>query len=206
MSLDEKEILQSGRSVLLKEAEAIQSLASSLDESFVRAVQLMLDCKGRVVILGVGKSGHVGNKIAASLASLGTPAFFVHPIEATHGDLGMIQPGDVLLLISYSGETDEILHLLPHLAQHGCQSIAITGKPESTLARSATVHLDIGVRAEADSRGVAPTSSSTATLALGDALAVALADARGFTRDDFRRYHPGGGLGKKLNAERAAKD
>lgn len=200
--MDSDSILSGGRKVLAAEAQAIQHLSQILDDNFVRAVQLILDCKGRVIVIGVGKSGHVGQKIAASLASLGTPAHFVHASEAVHGDLGMIQPGDVLVLISNSGETAELVHLLPHLEQHNCASIAITSRPQSTLARSATVHLDIGVTQEADTRNLAPTTSSTVTLALGDALAIALADLRGFTRDDFARYHPGGSLGKQLRAER----
>lgn len=196
------QMIEQGKTVLEREAEALRALAASLDEHFEQAVELLLNCRGRAVIIGMGKSGHVGRKMAASLASLGTPAFFLHAAEAVHGDLGMIVPGDVLVLISHSGETGELVRLLPHLEQHGCASIAITGNSGSTLARYATVHLDTGVRAEADTRGLAPTTSATVTLALGDALAVATADQRGFTREAFGRFHPGGSLGQKVNPDR----
>ncbi len=194
-------ILASGKMVLDKEARALQSLSASLGETFVEAVNLMFQTKGRVIVLGLGKSGHVGKKIAASLASLGTPSFFLHAVEAVHGDLGMITPQDVLILISHSGETAEIVNLLPHLKQFHCPLISITGRPGSTLALASTVHLDTGVRTEADSRGLAPTSSTTATIAIGDALALTLADMRGFTRKNFGKFHPGGSLGSEVRSD-----
>jgi arabinose-5-phosphate isomerase len=194
-------ILASGRMVLSHEAKALQLLSESLGQPFVEAVNLILNTNGRVIVIGLGKSGHVGKKIAASLASLGTPSFFLHAVEAVHGDLGMITKEDVLILISHSGETAEIISLLPHLDQFRCPLIAITGRPESTLARMATVHLDTGVRVEADSRELAPSSSTTATIAIGDALALTLADMRGFTRQAFGKFHPGGSLGKKVRSD-----
>ena len=187
-----------GRAVLEVEAAAVASLASRLDHQFVAACRLMLECSARVVVLGMGKSGHVGGKLAATLASTGTPAFFVHPGEASHGDLGMIVSGDVVLALSNSGETDEVLTLLPLIKRQGVPLIALTGNPRSTLGRAATVHLDVSVAQEACPLGLAPTSSTTAALAMGDALAVALLDARGFTREDFARSHPGGRLGRRL--------
>jgi arabinose-5-phosphate isomerase len=194
-------ILASGRMVLSHEAKALQLLSESLGQPFVEAVNLILLTTGRVIVIGLGKSGHVGKKIAASLASLGTPSFFLHAVEAVHGDLGMITKEDVLVLISHSGETAEILSLLPHLDQFNCPLIAITGRPESTLAKAATIHLDTGVRVEADSRGLAPTSSTTVTIAIGDALALTLADMRGYTRQAFGKFHPGGSLGKKVRSD-----
>lgn len=194
-------ILATGKAVIAHEASALQNLSDSLGPSFVAAVQLILKCRGRVIVTGIGKSGHVGNKIAASLASLGTPAFFLHTAESVHGDLGMVTKEDVVLMLTHSGETVEILNLLSHLLPIGCPLLAITGNPNSTLAKAVNIHLDSGVRSEADSRGLAPTTSATATLALGDALALALADARGFDRHDFHRLHPGGSLGKKLSEE-----
>jgi arabinose-5-phosphate isomerase len=194
-------ILASGKMVLDNEARALQLLSESLGEPFIAAIQLIYSSKGRVIVIGLGKSGHVGEKIAASLASLGTPSFFLHATEAVHGDLGMITPADVLVLISHSGETAEILNLLPHLKQFPCPIISITSRAESSLARASTVHLDTGVHVEADSRGLAPTSSTTATIAIGDALALTLADMRGFTRKDFGRFHPGGSLGKEVRTE-----
>lgn len=194
-------ILASGRMVLSHEAKALQLMSESLGQPFVEAVNLILHTTGRVIVIGLGKSGHVGKKIAASLASLGTPSFFLHAVEAVHGDLGMITNEDILILISHSGETPEITNLLPHLDQFSCPLIAITGRPESTLAKAATVHLDTGVRIEADSRGLAPTSSTTATIAIGDALALTLADMRGFTRQAFGKYHPGGSLGRKVRSD-----
>ena len=184
--------------VLAIEAEAITHLATRIDDRFVRACQLMLACQGRIVVLGIGKSGHIGGKIAATLASTGTPAFFVHPAEASHGDMGMITAQDVVLALSNSGETDEILTLLPLIKRLGVPLIALTGNPASTLARTADVHLDVSVAQEACPLGLAPTSSTTATLAMGDALAVALLEARGFTAEDFARSHPGGRLGRRL--------
>lgn len=194
-------ILASGKMVLRHEARALQQLSESLGEPFVEAVNLIYRTKGRVIVIGLGKSGHVGKKMAASLASLGTPSFFVHAEEAVHGDLGMITSEDVLIIISNSGETAEIINLLPHLEQFACPLISITGRPNSTLAKASYVHLDTGVRVEADSRGLAPTSSTTVTLAIGDALALTLADMRGFTRKDFGKFHPGGSLGKEVRAD-----
>jgi arabinose-5-phosphate isomerase len=194
-------ILASGKMVLHNEARALQLLSESLGEPFVEAINLIYNTKGRVIVIGLGKSGHVGKKIAASLASLGTPSFFLHAVEAVHGDMGMITPADILILISHSGETAEIVNLLPHLKQFACPIISITGRPDSTLAKTSTVHLDTGVRMEADSRGLAPTSSTTATIAIGDALALTLADMRGFTRKDFGNFHPGGSLGKEVRTD-----
>jgi arabinose-5-phosphate isomerase len=194
-------ILASGKLVLSNEARALQLLSESLGKPFVEAINLIYHIRGRVIVIGLGKSGHVGKKIAASLASLGTPSFFLHAVEAVHGDLGMITPSDVLILISHSGETSEIVNLLPHLEQFACPLISITGRPNSTLAKASTVHLDTGVRVEADSRGLAPTSSTTATIAIGDALALTLADMRGFTRKDFGNFHPGGSLGKAVKSD-----
>ena len=188
----------SARRVLQVEAAALQAVAARVDGAFTAACRRVLACRGRVVCMGMGKSGHIARKIAATLASTGTPAFFVHPGEAGHGDLGMITDADVVLAISYSGESDEILMLLPALRRQGNTVIAMTGRPQSTLAREADVHLDVSVPAEACPLHLAPTSSTTATLALGDALAVALLDARGFTADDFARSHPAGSLGRRL--------
>lgn len=195
---DPSALLQLARDVLDTEAEAVRQLAPRLGESFVEACRLLLACRGRVVVLGMGKSGHVGGKIAATLASTGTPAFFVHPGEASHGDLGMITAQDVVLALSNSGETTEILLILPMIRRLGVSLITITGDPSSTLAREADVNLDAGVEREACPLGLAPTASTTATLALGDALAVALLHTRGFSREDFSRSHPGGKLGRRL--------
>ncbi|MEF3193123.1 MAG: KpsF/GutQ family sugar-phosphate isomerase, partial [Halothiobacillaceae bacterium] len=174
-------LLDLARAVLKTEAEAILRLHERLDEAFVRACELMLACAGRVVVTGMGKSGHIGGKIAATLASTGTPAFFVHPGEASHGDLGMITRQDVVLALSNSGETPEILAILPLIKRLGVPMIALTGRPHSTLAREAEVHIDVGVDKEACPLGLAPTASTTAALAMGDALAVALLETRGFT-------------------------
>lgn len=184
--------------VLQTEADAILALKERIDEAFIQACVLMLDCKGRIVVIGMGKSGHVGSKIAATLASTGTPAFFVHPGEASHGDLGMLTPDDVVLTMSNSGETSELLVLLPIIKRLGVPMIAMTGNVSSSLAQNATVHLNIGVEKEACPLGLAPTASTTATLAMGDALAVSLLESRGFTADDFARSHPAGSLGKRL--------
>ncbi len=184
--------------VLAIEAEAITRLTTRIDDRFVQACRLMLNCPGRIVVLGIGKSGHIGGKIAATLASTGTPAFFVHPAEASHGDMGMITAQDVVVALSNSGETDEILTLLPLIKRLGIPLISLTGNPASTLAGTADVHLDVSVAQEACPLGLAPTSSTTATLAMGDALAVALLEARGFTAEDFARSHPGGRLGRRL--------
>jgi len=187
-----------GAAVIRTETEALTSLLPRIDSRFADACALMLACRGRVVVLGMGKSGHIGGKIAATLASTGTPAFFVHPGEAGHGDLGMLVPGDVVLALSNSGETDEILNLLPRLKRQQIPLIALTGRPHSTLAGAAEVHLDIGVAAEACPLGLAPTASTAATLAMGDALAIALLEQRGFTAEDFARSHPSGRLGRRL--------
>ncbi len=180
------------------EARALHSLAARQDDGFARAVQAVLQCRGRTVVMGIGKSGHVGRKVAATLASTGTPAFFVHPAEALHGDLGMVTPGDVVLAISNSGEGDELAAVLPALRRLGVVLVAMTGRPGSTLARHADIALDSGVEQEACPLNLAPTASTTAQMALGDALAVALLDARGFSEHDFARSHPGGSLGRRL--------
>ena len=197
-SVDAQRALALARDVLDTEARAISSLGQRLGAPFVAALELMLRCKGRVVVSGIGKSGHVARKLAATLASTGTPAFFVHPAEAGHGDLGMITPDDVVVMLSNSGETDELMLLTPHLKRQGAALIALTGNELSSLARSADVHLDAAVDAEACPLGLAPTASTTAALALGDALALALLDARGFSVEDFARSHPGGSLGRRL--------
>ncbi len=190
--------IQMGRGVLTIERDAIDLLTQRIDADFGRACELILSCAGRVVVTGMGKSGHIGSKIAATLASTGTPAFFMHPGEASHGDLGMIVKGDVVIALSYSGETAELLSLLPIIRRRGVPLIAMSGRPESSLAREATVHLNVAVEKEACPLNLAPTASSTATLAMGDALAVALLDARGFTAEDFAHSHPGGSLGRRL--------
>ncbi|KAB8316097.1 KpsF/GutQ family sugar-phosphate isomerase [Tolypothrix campylonemoides VB511288] len=188
----------SGRRVFAIEAEALGAVSARLDGAFAAACRLMLGARGRVVCTGMGKSGHVARKIAATLASTGTPAFYVHPGEAAHGDLGMVTDADVVLALSYSGESDEILLLLPVLRRQGNKVIAMTGRPTSSMAREADVHLDVSVPQEACPLALAPTSSTTASLAMGDALAVALLEARGFTADDFARSHPAGALGRRL--------
>jgi arabinose-5-phosphate isomerase len=180
------------------EARALHGLAARQGEHFARAVQAVLQCRGRTVVMGMGKSGHVGRKIAATLASTGTPAFFVHPAEALHGDLGMVAAGDVVLAVSNSGEGDELAVVLPALRRLGVTLVAMTGRPGSTLARHADLVLDSGVEQEACPLNLAPTASTTAQMALGDALAVALLDARGFSEHDFARSHPGGSLGRRL--------
>ncbi len=196
--IDAARALALARDVLGTEAKAIANLAARQGAPFVAAVTLMLRCRGRVVVSGIGKSGHIARKLAATLASTGTPAFFVHPAEASHGDLGMITADDVVLMLSNSGETDELVLLVPHLKHQGAKVIALTGNDASSLARDADVHLDAAVDAEACPLGLAPTASTTAALALGDALALALLDARGFSVDDFARAHPGGSLGRRL--------
>ena len=190
--------LDLARQVLRIEADAILALGERLDGAFLDAVNLILAGRGRVIVSGIGKSGHVGRKIASTLASTGTPAFFVHPAEASHGDLGMITHDDVVIAISNSGESMEVLNILPSIKRQGAKLIAITGRPQSTLARDADVHLDAAVAQEACPLNLAPTASTTAVLALGDALAVALLDARGFGAEDFARSHPGGALGRRL--------
>jgi len=186
------------RAVIETEARAVNALAERIDSGFLEACRLMLDCQGRVIVIGVGKSGHIGHKIAATLASTGTPAFFVHPAEASHGDLGMIKPQDVILALSNSGETDEVNVILPLLKRLGVRIIAMTGNPASTLARHADAHLDVSIEKEACPLGLAPTSSTTAALVMGDALAVSLLETRGFTREDFALSHPAGQLGRRL--------
>ncbi len=197
-SLDEKALIDHGRSVLGLEAEAVTSVRDRIDARFASACRLILDCPGRVITVGMGKSGHIGGKIAATLASTGTPAFFVHPGEASHGDLGMITDADLVLAISNSGETPEILTILPIIKRIGVKLVAMTGRLESTLGKQADVCLDVGVPKEACPMNLAPTSSTTATLAMGDALAVALFQSRGFTERDFAQSHPGGALGRRL--------
>ncbi|MEG3791692.1 KpsF/GutQ family sugar-phosphate isomerase [Lysobacter sp. CCNWLW3] len=188
----------SGRRVFEIEGQALAAVAERIDGAFTAACRLMLEARGRVVCTGMGKSGHVARKIAATLASTGTPAFYVHPGEAGHGDLGMITDADIVLALSYSGESDEVLMLLPVLKRQGNKLISMTGRAQSTMAREADVHLDVSVPAEACPLALAPTSSTTASLAMGDALAVALLEARGFTADDFARSHPAGALGRRL--------
>ena len=189
---------RAGRRVLEIEIAALQGLQEYIDEAFAKACDLMLHCRGKIVVMGMGKSGHIARKMAATFASTGTPAFFVHPGEASHGDLGMVSPQDVVIAISNSGESDEIIALLPVLKRWGNTLICITGNPDSTMGREASLHLCIRVPGEACPLGLAPTSSTTATLVMGDALAVALLEARGFTADDFALSHPGGALGRKL--------
>ncbi|TXI62283.1 MAG: KpsF/GutQ family sugar-phosphate isomerase [Limnohabitans sp.] len=198
MTASAPQLLQLACDTLDIEAAALQGLKARLDERFVRAVHMMLQVKGRVVVTGMGKSGHIGRKIAATLASTGTPAMFVHPAEASHGDLGMIKVVDVVLAISNSGESDELVAILPVLKRQGVPLIAMTGGLQSSLARHADVVLDSSVEKEACPLNLAPTASTTAQLALGDALAVALLDARGFKPEDFARSHPGGSLGRRL--------
>ena len=188
----------SGRRVFAVEAEGLAAVADRIDGAFSAACKAILASRGRVVCCGMGKSGHVARKIAATLASTGTPAFYVHPGEAAHGDLGMVTDADIVLALSYSGESDEVLLLLPALKRQGNTVIAMTGRPASTLAREGDIHLDVSVPAEACPLALAPTSSTTAALAMGDALAVALLEARGFTADDFARSHPAGALGRRL--------
>lgn len=190
--------LDLARRVLAIEADAVCALIARVDERFLAAVSLILACRGRVIVSGIGKSGHIARKIASTLASTGTPAYFVHPAEASHGDLGMIVRDDVFIALSRSGESEELLAIVPLVKRRGAKLVAITGSAGSTLAREADVHLDAGVAQEACPLNLAPTASTTAALALGDALAVALLDARGFSADDFARSHPGGALGRKL--------
>ena len=190
--------MEVARSVLDIEARAIDALSQRLTPAFVEAVERIRDCIGRVVVSGIGKSGHVARKVAATLASTGTPAFFVHAAEASHGDLGMITPDDIVIMLSNSGETDELVMLAPHVRRQGAALIAMTGNAKSSLAQAADIHLDAAVDAEACPLGLAPTASTTAMQALGDALALALLDARGFSADDFARSHPGGALGRRL--------
>lgn len=184
--------------VIDTEIEAVSALKQRIDDAFVTACQLLMQCQGRIVVIGMGKSGHIGGKIAATLASTGSPAFFVHPGEASHGDLGMITDKDVVIALSNSGETGEILTILPLIKRLGIPMIAMTGRPHSTLAQSASAHLDVSAEKEACPLGLAPTSSTTVALVMGDALAIALLEARGFTAEDFALSHPGGNLGRRL--------
>lgn len=196
--MNNKDILDVARQCLQDEAQAILGLVPRLGDDFVRAVELVYSCRGKFVITGVGKSGHIGSKIAATLASTGTPSFFINPLDAYHGDLGMLQEGDVVMAISYSGMTDELLRFLPLVQRRGIPIIGMSSNARSPLGRLSVCHLDISVAKEADPLGLAPTSSTTATLAMGDALACALIRRRNFRPDDFARYHPGGSLGKRL--------
>ncbi len=195
---EHEKLLTLGRAVITTETEALEKLNERIDENFVQACLYILDCKGRVVVLGMGKSGHIGSKIAATFASTGTPAFFVHPGEASHGDLGMIKDDDVVLALSNSGETDEIITLLPVIKRLGVPLITLTGNTDSLLAKTASVNIDVGVEKEACPLGLTPTASTTAALAMGDALAIALLEAHGFDAEDFAIAHPGGMLGRRL--------
>ncbi len=196
--LTSDELLALAGEVLTIESRAVETLCTRLDEKFIDACNMCLDTPGRIVVTGMGKSGHIGSKIAATLASTGTPAFFMHPAEASHGDLGMITAQDLLLAVSYSGETDEIITILPLVKRMGARLVTMTGNPGSTLAKAADVHLDVSVAEEACPLNLAPTASTTATLAMGDALAVVLLKIRGFTAEDFAMSHPSGSLGKRL--------
>lgn len=197
-NFDDNTLINAGLNVLEIEATALQSLSSRLDNNFANACRAILNCPGRVIVLGIGKSGHIGNKIAATLASTGTPAFFVHPAEAMHGDLGMITKDDVVIMISKSGEVNEILAFMPLLKRLGIPLINITGNLNSTLAKFADINLDASVEKEACTLNLAPTASTTVAMAIGDALAVSVLQARGFTEEDFARSHPGGQLGRRL--------
>jgi arabinose-5-phosphate isomerase len=197
-SSDQEKIQALGLAVIKTEAAAVAALEKRINGDFVDACNFMLHCKGRIVVMGMGKSGHIANKIAATLASTGSPAFFVHPGEASHGDLGMITQGDVVLVLSNSGEIDEIVTLIPIIRRLNIPLISMTGNSKSTIAREADVNLDVGVDKEACPLGLAPTSSTTAALVMGDALAISLLEARGFTAEDFARSHPGGTLGRRL--------
>lgn len=195
---DNEKFCELGRAVIETEAAAVLALSTRIDHHFAKACELILKCPRRIVVIGMGKSGHIGGKIAATFASTGTPAFFVHPGEASHGDLGMITRKDVVIAISNSGETQEIITILPLIKRLGIKLIVLTGQSQSTLAQAATVTLDVSITTEACPLGLVPTASTTATMAMGDALAVALLEARGFTAEDFARAHPGGSLGKRL--------
>ncbi|MDX1573182.1 MAG: KpsF/GutQ family sugar-phosphate isomerase [Methylophaga sp.] len=198
MTLDADKLTSLAIAVIDTEISAVQALRKRIDATFVKACEFLLACQGRIVVIGMGKSGHIGGKLAATLASTGSPAFFVHPGEASHGDLGMITGQDVVIALSNSGETSEILTILPLIKRLGIPLIALTGRPNSTLAQCASAHLDVSVEKEACPLGLAPTSSTTATLVMGDALAIALLEARGFTAEDFALSHPGGNLGRRL--------
>ena len=197
-TMNHDQLKKLGLAVIETELAAVTALKARINDDFVKACEIMLGCQGRVVVTGMGKSGHIGGKIAATLASTGTPAFFVHPGEASHGDLGMITAKDVVIALSNSGETHEILTIVPIIKRLGVPLIALTGRPQSTLARTANIHIDVSVEKEACPLGLAPTSSTTVALVMGDALAVALLDSRGFTETDFALSHPGGSLGRRL--------
>jgi arabinose-5-phosphate isomerase len=192
------ELCQRGKEVIESEIQSIQNLIPKIGESFASACQLILNCTGRVVVIGIGKSGHIAKKISATFASTGTPSYYVHPSEASHGDLGMIMRNDIALVLSNSGETQELLNIIPLIKHQNIPIIAMTGNPNSTLAQQAHTHLDVSIEKEAGLLGLAPTSSTTVALVMGDALAITLLEARDFTSDDFAFYHPGGSLGKKL--------
>lgn len=196
--VDSQRFIDAGRKALQTETEAVRELLPRVGEDFARACTILLNCSGRIVVTGIGKSGHIANKIAATFASTGSPSFFVHPGEASHGDMGMITAHDVLMAISNSGETTEIVVLLPLIKRLGVPLVSLTGKHASTIGETADVNLDVSVRQEACPLNLAPTASTTATLAMGDALAVALLEYRGFTEEDFARSHPGGSLGRRL--------
>lgn len=196
--MSDEQIIALGVSVLKTESEAIIHLSKRIDHTFVKACRIMLACKGRVIVTGMGKSGHIGKKISATLSSTGTPSFFLHPGEAAHGDMGMITPHDVVLALSNSGETEELLYIMPLIKELGVPIISLTGRAHSTLMKLADVHLDVSVEREACPLGLAPTASTTTALAMGDALALALLQTRGFTTQDFARSHPGGKLGQHL--------
>jgi arabinose-5-phosphate isomerase len=196
--MEYENICQLGRAVIEIEAQMIQNLTQRIDQKFAKACQYLLSCDGRIAVMGVGKSGHISKKIAATFASTGSPAFFIHPSEAKHGDIGMITKKDVILALSNSGETEEIISILPFIKRLDIPLITLTGKPNSTLAKAATVNIDVSVEKEACPLGLAPTSSTTAALVMGDALAMALLDKRGFTEKDFALSHPGGTLGRRL--------
>ena len=196
--MKEAELIQIGIRTLDMELEELRRLRQVMDKTFAAACKILLKCKGRIIVIGMGKSGHVARKVAATFSSTGSPAFFIHPAEAGHGDMGTIAAEDVMLLLSYSGKTDEVVHLLPLIKRLGVQMISITGNPNSIMAKTADVHLHIHIQKEACPLNLAPTSSTTATLVLGDALAIALLEARGFTAEDFAFSHPSGSLGKKL--------
>jgi len=196
--LNKEKICQIGQQVIATEIEALQGLKQRIGDGFVKACEYLLNCQGRIVVIGMGKSGHIGSKLAATLASTGSPAFFVHPADASHGDIGMIKQDDVLIIISNSGNTPEILAILPAIKYLNVPILSLTGNPDSLLAKEATVNLDVSVVREAGSFSLVPTASTTVTLAMGDALAITLLEMRGFTAEDFARSHPGGVLGKRL--------
>ncbi|MCG8379395.1 MAG: KpsF/GutQ family sugar-phosphate isomerase [Proteobacteria bacterium] len=196
--INKNKISTLGKAVIETEQNALSKLIERINDKFVEACEIILGCAGRVIVIGMGKSGHIGHKIAATLASTGSPAFFVHPGEASHGDLGMITTNDVVMVLSNSGETDEVVALLPVIKRLNIPMISLTGNPDSTLAKAATVNIDISVEKEACPLGLAPTASTTATLAMGDAIAIALLEARGFSENDFALSHPGGTLGRRL--------